>query len=104
MVMRPPGFQHLKPTPETRFDVVHMLSHVSDVNLIGAWFRSSAEWKCLRNAIGSHLAIAVDIDITFLVENPAIEVKFHLAKKRRVRFPAIGLAARTGHEKRNLIV
>jgi hypothetical protein len=30
--------------------------------------------------IGSHLAIAVDIDITFLVENPAIAVKFHLPR------------------------
>ena len=56
------------------------------------------------HATGSHLAIAVDIDITFQVENPAIEVKFRLAKIRRVRFSAIGLAARTGHEKRNLIV
>jgi hypothetical protein len=103
MVMRPPGFQHLKPTPEARFDVVHMLSHVSGV-ISSAQFASSRQGGNVFVTIGSHLAIAVDIDITFLVENPATEVKFHLAKIRRVRFPAIGLAARTGHEKRNLIV
>jgi len=104
MVMRPPGFQHLKPTPETRFDVVRMLSHVSGLNLIGAIGFEARQGGNVFLTIGSHLAIAVDIDITFLVENPTIEVKFHLAKIKRVRFPAIGLAARTGHEKRNLIV
>jgi hypothetical protein len=103
MVMRP-RFQHLKPTPEARFDVVHMLSHVSGVNLIGAVGFEARQSGNVFVTIGSHLAIAVDIDITFLVENPAIEVKFHLAKIKCVRFPAIGLAARTGHEKRNLIV
>jgi len=103
MVMRP-RFQHLKPTPEARFNVVHMLGHVSGVNLIGAIRFEARQGGNVFVTIGSHLAIAVDIDITFLVENPAIEVKFHLAKIKCVRFPAIGLAARTGHEKRNLIV
>ena len=41
---------------------------------------------------GSHLAIAVGIDITFLVENPAIEVKFHLAKTRKVSSNRAGRA------------
>ena len=81
-----------------------MLSHVSGVNLIGAIRREARQSNNVFVTVGSHLAIAVDIDITFLVENPATEVKFHFAKIRRVRFPAIGLAARTGHEKRNLIV
>jgi len=35
MVMRAPGLNTSNPTPEARFDVVHMLSHVSGVNLIG---------------------------------------------------------------------
>ena len=81
-----------------------MLSHVSGVNLIGAVGFEARQSENVFATIGSHLAIAVDIDITFLVENPAIEVKFHLAKIKCVRFPAIGLAARTGHEKRNLFV
>jgi len=81
-----------------------MLSHVSGVNLIGAIRFEARQGGNVFVTIGSHLAIAVDIDITFLVENPATEVKFHLAKVRRVSFPAIGLAARTGHEKRNLFV
>ena len=80
-----------------------MLGHVSGVNLIGAIRFEARQGGNVFVTIGSHL-IAVDIDITFLVENPATEVKFHFAKTRRVRFPAIGLAARTGHEKRNLIV
>jgi hypothetical protein len=81
-----------------------MLGHVSGVNLISAIRFEARQGGSVFVTIGSHLAIAVDIDITFLVENPATEVKFHLAKIRRVRFPAIGLAARTGHEKRNLFV
>jgi hypothetical protein len=81
-----------------------MLSHVSGVNLIGAIRFGARQGGNVFATIGSHLAIAVDIDITFLVENPATEVKFHFAKIRRGRFPAIGLAARTGHEKRNLFV
>ena len=81
-----------------------MLGHVSGVNLIGAIRFEARQGGNVFVTIGSHLAIAVDIDITFLVENPAAEVKFHLAKIGRVRFPAIGLAARTGGEKRNLFV
>jgi len=81
-----------------------MLGHVSGVNLIGAIRFEARQGGNGFVTIGSHLAIAVDIDITFLVENPATEVKFHFAKIRRVTFPAIGEAARTGHEKRNLFV
>ena len=80
MAMRPPRFQHLKPTPGTRFDVVHMLSHVFDVNLIGAVGFEARQSGNVFITIGSHLAIAVDIDITFLVENPATEVKFTLPR------------------------
>jgi len=80
MAMRPPGFQHLKPTPGTRFDVVHMLSHVFGVNLIGAVGFEARQSGNVFITIGSHLAIAVDIDITFLVENPATEVKFTLPR------------------------
>ena len=101
MVMRP----HLKPSPEARFHVVHMLlGHVPGVNLIGAIRFETREGGNVLVTIGSHLAIAVEIAVTFLVENPAAEVKFHFAKIRRVNFPAIGLAAQTGREIRNLFV
>ena len=67
-----------------------MLGHVSGVNLIGAIRFEARQGGNGFVTIGSHLAIAVDIDITFLVENPAIEVKFHLAKIRRVSFQQSG--------------
>src|SRR5256885_12978057 len=54
-------FQHLKPTPEARFDVVHMLSHVSGANLIGAVGFEARQSGNVFVTIGSHLAIAVDI-------------------------------------------
>jgi hypothetical protein len=64
MVMRPPVS-----TPQTNarncFDVVHMLSHVSGVNLIGAVGFEPRQSGNVFVTIGSHLAIAVDIDITF---------------------------------------
>jgi hypothetical protein len=81
-----------------------MLGHVSGVNFIGAIRFEARQGGNVFVTIGSHLAIAVDTDITFLVENPAAEVKFHLAKIGRVGFPAMRLAARTGGEKRNLFV
>src|SRR6266487_3243749 len=76
-------FQHVKPSPEARFHVVHMLlGHVPGVNLIGAIRFETREGGNVLVTIGSHLAIAVDIAVTFLVENPAAEVKFHFAKIR----------------------
>jgi len=57
-----------------------MLSHVFDVNLIGAVGFEARQSGNVFVTIGSHLAIAVDIDITFLVENPATEVKFTLPR------------------------
>ena len=81
-----------------------LLGHVPGVNLIGAIRFETREGGNVLVTIGSHLAIAVDIDVTFPVENPAAEVKFHFAKIRRVNFPAIGLAAQSGREIRNLFV
>ncbi len=81
-----------------------LLGHVPGVNLIGAIRFETREGGNVLVTIGSHLAIAVDIAVTFLVENPATEVKVHIARIRRVNFPAIGLAARTGREIRNLFV
>jgi len=81
-----------------------LLGHVPGVNLIGAIRFETREGGNVLVTIGSHLAIAVEIAVTFLVENPAAEVKFHFAKIKRVNFPAIGLAARTGREIRNLFV
>ena len=67
-----------------------MLGDVAGVNLVGA--------------IRFEARQGGNVFVTFLVENPAAEVKFRFAKIRRVRFPAIGLAARIGREKRNLFV
>lgn len=68
-----------------------MLGHVPSVNLISAIRFKTRQGGNVFVTIGSHLAIAVDIHVTFLVENPAAEVKFHFAKIRRGKFPAIGL-------------
>jgi hypothetical protein len=65
MVMRPPGFNTSNQRPKLGFDVVHMLSHVSGVNLIGAVGFEARQSGNVFVTIGSHLAIAVDIDITF---------------------------------------
>jgi hypothetical protein len=81
-----------------------MFSHVSGVNLVGAIRFEAWQSGNVFVTVGSDRPIAVDIDITFAVENPATEVKFHLVEIGCVRFPAIGLAARTVGEKRNLIV
>src|SRR5438477_13219052 len=71
-------------TPQTNarnsLRFVHMLSHVFGVNLIGAVGFEARQSGNVFVTIGSHLAIAVDIDITFLVENPATEVKFTLPR------------------------
>jgi hypothetical protein len=66
-----------------------MLGHVPGVNLIGAIRFETRQGRNVLVTIGSDLAIAVDIHVTFLVENPAAEVKFHFAKIKRVNFPAI---------------
>src|ERR1700745_379745 len=66
-----------------------MLSHVSGLNLIGAIGFEARQGGNVFLTIGSHLAIAVDIDITFLIENPTIEVKVYLATVTRRTGPAI---------------
>ena len=81
-----------------------MLGHVSGVNLIRAIRFETRQSRNVLVTIRSHLAIAVDIYVIFLVENPAAEVKFHFDKIRRLKSAAIGVAARTGGEKRNLFV
>ena len=81
-----------------------MLGHVSGVNLIRAIRFETRQDRNILVTIGPYLAVPVDIDVTFPVENPAAEVKFHLAKIGRVRFPAIGLAARSGRDIRNVFV
>jgi hypothetical protein len=79
MVMRPPGFSTSN-QPEARVHVVHMLGHVPGVNLIRAIRFETRQGRNILVTIRSHLAIAVDIHVTFLVENLAAEVKFHLPR------------------------
>jgi len=82
-----------------------MLGHVPGVNLLGAIRFETRQGGNVLVTIRSHVAIAVDIHVTFLVENPAAEVKFHFAKIKHVNFSSKwGLAARTGREIRNLFV
>jgi hypothetical protein len=97
-------FQHFKPAPEACFHVIHMLGHVSGVNLIRAIRFETRQDRNILVTIGPHLAVPVDVDVTFLVENPTTEIKLHLAKISRARYRAIGLAARTSLEIRNLCV
>ena len=81
-----------------------MLGHMPSVNLIRAIRFETRQGGNVFVTIGSNLGIAVNIHVTFLVENPATEVKFHQAKIRRVKFPAIELAAQSGREIRNPFV
>src|SRR5207248_3399013 len=88
MVMRPPGFNTSNQLRASNMSRPHAQPRVRRKSHRRSWLRS---WQSgtVFVTIGSDL-IAVDIDITFLVENPAIEVKFHLAKIRRVGFQQSG--------------
>jgi hypothetical protein len=74
------------------------LCHVAGVNLIGAIRFEARQGGNVFVTIGSHGPIAVDVYVTFLVENPAAKVKFRQAKIRRVNLRQLGgprdLAAR----------